>query len=238
MEVFWVEQVIGNVPAKDDWLGDREQQVLAALKIPKRRADWRLGRWTAKHAVAAFLKLPSGESSFSAIEIRAAASGAPQAFLRDQPARVSISLSHSNGAALCTVTQAETVVGCDLELIEPRSDAFLADYFTAEEQRIVARSPGEQRDLIVTVLWSAKESALKSLREGLRLDTRAVSAWLECIPSAAALPFSEWSELRVRHENKVFAGWWRCAGRLVRTVVSVPSAVAPISLKNLFAAKS
>lgn len=38
-----------------------------------------------------------------------------------------------------------------------------------EEQELVARAP--ERDELVALLWSGKESALKALREGLRLDT-------------------------------------------------------------------
>jgi phosphopantetheinyl transferase (holo-ACP synthase) len=73
------------------------------LGIPKRRADWRLGRWTAKHAVAACLNLPDEPSTFADIEIRAASSGAPEVFLQDRQAEIAISLSHSSGTALCTL---------------------------------------------------------------------------------------------------------------------------------------
>ena len=65
-------------------------------------------------------------------------------------------------------------MGCDLEMIEPRSDAFVADYFTVEEQALVARASAADRSRLLALLWSAKESALKALRAGLRLDTRCV----------------------------------------------------------------
>jgi hypothetical protein len=64
-----------------------------------------------------------------------------------------------------------TNVGCDLETIEPRADAFVGDFFTANEQTLVERTPAEKRSLLVTLLWNAKESALKALNVGLRLDT-------------------------------------------------------------------
>jgi len=246
MEVFWLEQAAGDVPLDDDWLSAGEQRILAGMKVPKRRADWRLGRWAAKQVVAAHRGHHFEHGSLSAIEIRPAASGAPEVFLRGEAATVSISLSHSNGNAACALAQAGGVVGCDLEAIETRSEIFIADYFTAEEQSIITRSSNEYRDLTVAVLWSAKESALKALAEGLRLDTRSVSAWfennaLEKLGGAGALaaPCTGWSELRVRHGNEqMFSGWWRSAGRLVRTVVSVPAALPPISLKNIFAANS
>ena len=39
-----------EVPADDEWLTGAEHDVLAGLTMAKRRADWRLGRWTAKDA--------------------------------------------------------------------------------------------------------------------------------------------------------------------------------------------
>lgn len=70
------------------------------------------------------------------------------------------------------------MLGCDLELIEPHSDALVADYFTADEQAMVARTLAADRSRGLDLLWSAKESALKGLRVGLRLDIRCVSVTL------------------------------------------------------------
>jgi 4'-phosphopantetheinyl transferase len=73
------------------------------------------------------------------------------------------------------------VLGCDLELIEPRELNFVHDFFTPGELAAVqALPPGPDRDTLITVIWSAKEAALKALREGLRLDTRQIDcaiAW-------------------------------------------------------------
>jgi phosphopantetheinyl transferase len=77
---------------------------------------------------------------------------------------------------LCAVAPPSAEVGCDLETVEPRSPAFLADYFTDAEPNLVARTPAAMRDRVLTLLWSAKESALKALGSGLRLDTRSVDA--------------------------------------------------------------
>ena len=74
------------------------------MRFAKRQADWRLGRWTAKNAVAAYLNLPSDPQALTDIEIRPAPSGAPEVFIADQPARVTISLSHRAGVAACAVT--------------------------------------------------------------------------------------------------------------------------------------
>ena len=45
MDVYWYEQCAVDVPVADDWLSDSEKARVAAFRIPKRRADWRLGRW-------------------------------------------------------------------------------------------------------------------------------------------------------------------------------------------------
>ncbi len=237
MEIYWLEQLIADVPLDDEWLSDGEQLVLAGLKVPKRRADWRLGRWTAKRAIAAYLELSSDPEHLMTIEIRPAATGAPEVFLDHQPADVSISLSHRDGAAACAIVPSGAVVGCDLELVEPRSDAFISDYFTATEQKCIAQVSSEQRDRLVTILWSAKESALKALRTGLRVDTRAVSASVSFSSCARdgtdSAMAGEWRPLSVQYEeSQVFSGWWQCIDRLARTVVSAPCANPPISLLN------
>jgi len=203
------------------------------MRFPKRRNDWRLGRWTAKHAVAACLNLPTGVGALADIEILAAPSGAPEVFVHRRQADAAISLSHRDGTALCMVAPAGIRFGCDLETIEPRSAAFIADYCTGVEQGLIARAPVELRDLLVCLIWSGKESALKALHMGLRLDTRCV-----CIrpddyslepsgggrqdlstESGASNP-DGWRSLSVHcSSGPVYGGWWRFERQMVRTTV-------------------
>jgi len=141
MDVYWLEQTDGDVPAANDWLSEREQTFLSHLRFAKRRSDWRLGRWTAKQAVARSLNMSVQREALAGIEIRSAASGAPEVFFANQPAPVTISLSHRDGAAICAVALSSAALGCDLEMIEPRSDAFVTDYFTPEEQTLWRERP-------------------------------------------------------------------------------------------------
>jgi 4'-phosphopantetheinyl transferase len=60
-------------------------------------------------------------------------------------------------------------------MVEARSPAFVEDYFSADEQALIADISLPERSLLLALLWSAKESALKALRVGLRLDTRCMS---------------------------------------------------------------
>jgi 4'-phosphopantetheinyl transferase len=195
--------------------------------VAKRRADWRLGRWTAKRAAAAYLNT-SGH--LREIEVRPEASGAPQVWIGSRPAPVTISLSHRDGAAVCAVAPASVALGCDLEVVETRSAAFLTDYFTDEEQAFLSQAPAPERPRLLALFWSAKESALKALRVGLRMDTRcvAVRAIDALQPSTDA---RGWRSLRVSCEGKSFDGWWRQTGLLVRTVVAAPPLRPPVEVQ-------
>ena len=239
METHWLEQTAADLPSHDDWLSSGEAVLLSRMRVPKRRADWRLGRWTAKRAAAAYLNLPSAPHGLREIEVRPATSGAPELFLANSPAAVSISISHRAGIAACAVAQRGAQLGCDLELIEPRDDTFVADYFTREEQELISRVPEEDRPRLVTLLWSAKESTLKALREGLRLDTRCLAVTFDAQTdqkyAAGTLRqysgVNSWHPLLVRFgEGEILHGWWQSAERLVRTLVALPAPIAPLSL--------
>jgi 4'-phosphopantetheinyl transferase len=245
MDVYWLEQTEADLPPENDWLSDSEAVRLDSMRFAKRHADWRLGRWTAKCALAAYLNLPSHPPDLADIEIRSAPSGAPEVFIANQPAGVAISLSHRAGVAACSVTLSGADLGCDLEIIEPRSDAFIADYFATEEQALIERTSAAERSLLLALLWSGKESALKALRTGLRLDTRSVTVSPVAAPlhgdgraqdPALAAPASywltNWRPLQVVYEDgKIFHGWWQNTGDLLRTMVASPRPAAPIFLQ-------
>ena len=226
--VRWLEQTTADVPAAGDWLSAREADRLDGMRFARRRADWVLGRWTAKQAVATYMEVPGNLRALAAIEIRAAPSGAPEAFLANEAAPVTISLSHRAGRAACAVAPRGTALGCDLEIVEPHSDAFIADYFTAEEQALVAQALPEDRSPLLALLWSAKESTLKALCVGLRRDTRCVIV----TPSEALRGGgSAWCPLQVHEvDGTVFHGWGQRADGLIRTLVAAPPPCRPVVL--------
>ena len=248
MDVYWLEQAESEIPAHDKWLSAKDAASFAGLRFAKRRADWRLGRWTAKRALAIYWNVPSDPETLSEIEIRPAPSGAPQAFFADEPADVAISLSHRSGVAGCAIAKSEALLGFDLEIAECRSEAFVRDYFATDEQRLITHVDAADRSQLVTLLWSAKESALKALRTGLRLDTRSVIVSpltqdqgedelghiRELYPSSR-LPcaLNNWCPLHVRCANgQVFQGWWQHTGSLLRTLVAAPRPLRPTLLKS------
>ena len=224
--IYWLEQSEADVPPEDGWLSTGEAALLNGMRFPKRRADWRLGRWTAKLAVAAHLGLPADSEALADIEIRPAASGAPEVYLGGRRAPVPISLSHRAGLALCAIGDPEAAIGCDLELVEKHSDCFLIDYFTIEECKLLVEAPVAERPRLSTLLWGAKESVLKALQVGLRLDTRDVTV------SPTLRTSSGWNSLQaVVSGERSFQGWWRNAGDLIRTVVADPPPALPIELE-------
>jgi 4'-phosphopantetheinyl transferase len=199
----------GEVPADDGWLAGGEPAVLAGLRLAPRRESWRMGRWVAKDAVGMVLGLAPEE-----VEIRAAADGAPEAFRAGGPCPATISISHRSGVAVCAVATPPAPVGCDLELVEPRAGAFVAEWFTAVERGLLATVPAEDRDLVITLQWSAKECALKVARSGLRGDPRAIEVTMLDGETAG------WQPLAVRDRNRGVAldVWWVRRGDLVLTV--------------------
>jgi 4'-phosphopantetheinyl transferase len=208
-------QRLADVPRHNDWLAPPELEVLESKKIVKRRADWRLGRWTAKRALLTHLRESTPIPDYNDIEIRAAADGAPEAFIHNRPAPVTLSLSHSHGVALCVVAGPDSEIGCDAEYIERRSEDFVSDYFASKERDDVGRTPPARRPLVTTLIWSAKESVLKAEREGLRRDPRSV-----IIDITPATSRDEWSVFHAhcRTTDRDFDGWWRTFGGHVYTV--------------------
>ncbi len=221
MALAWLTRCTADVPPGDGWLGTRERTVLAGLHVPKRRDDWRLGRWTAKAAVAAQLGTDPAR-----IEILAAPDGAPEAWIDELRAPVSVSLSHREGRAVAAVLAAPDAVGCDLELVEPRSPAFVREWMTPREQALIARRAGGERDRLANLLWSAREAAAKVRREGLRLDVRRAEVVLR------AAGGGDWHRFSVRwgDDAPVTSGWWRSEPKWVITIAGGPALQPPSRL--------
>ncbi len=221
-DIHWLIQNLRDVPRDDFWLSERERAIAARMYFEKRRQDWKLGRWCAKQAVIRSLKLPA-EAAFR-VEIMAASDGAPEAFLEDRLSTVSISISHSAGVAFCAVAEAGVSLGCDLEEIGPRETNFAADYFTRDEVGAVEKAAPADRDRLITLIWSAKESVLKALRQGLRRDTRSVQVNL---PEDRR---EDWSPLSAVdfETSKLFHCWWRARENRIHTIASDHATNPPI----------
>jgi 4'-phosphopantetheinyl transferase len=140
------------------------------------------------------------------------------------PAPASISMTDRADQAVCVVSGPALGLGVDLELVEPRSDAFVADYMTGAEQRFVGESPDrEEHGLRANLIWCGKESALKVLRTGLRRDTRSVEVSFPDTPRVEG-----WSAMSVRAvEDVEYPGWWRRYGDFLLTVAATEAFSPP-----------
>ncbi len=216
--MFWM--LAETVPAWDGpaslaWLSEAETRRLGTLRFPKRRNEWLAGRLAAKKLL--FSSLPSLSGSRpSDVSIENEPEGAPRVYVLGQPCTSSLSISHRDQLAFCAVSEGSALtIGADIERIESRAEAFIADYFTGGEQSLLEGIPINVRDRLATLIWSAKEAALKALRKGLRLDTRTVE--IISITEGA----KSWGDFSVRSGQAAGGDWrglWQIRGGYVLTL--------------------
>jgi phosphopantetheinyl transferase len=220
----WAVRARAEVPRERDWLSPGERAQLARWHFPKRRADWRVGRWAAKHALAECLRARGLHPALADMEILPASDGAPEARVSGVDLPLAISISHAGGLGFAVAYVGEVALGCDIERVEPRSVRFVQDYFTAAETRLVERAPEASRGFLATLLWSAKESGLKARRTGLRADTRTIEVRL-----AGDRPGGRCGLLTLRCVEPVqrLHGCWWVADGFVHTIVADEAACDP-----------
>jgi 4'-phosphopantetheinyl transferase len=204
-----------ELPFDDEWLSPAERAALHRFRVPKRRRDFRLGRWAAKRVLA----LLYGDEEMRAagrFEIRPARGGAPVPYRDGAPLWATLSISHSAGSAAAAAQRGEGRLGCDLERIEERSHAFIVDYFTRAEQAFAAAGGDGGRR--ATVLWSAKEAVMKALGEGLRLPPASV----EVVPDLHFVTRAGWRRFAVAAPSAArdLRGFWRDSGAFVLTAAA------------------
>ena len=216
------------MPQGREWLGPAEREHLTALRVAKRRHDWLLGRWTAKQTLLLDPNTCLDIRDLARLEILATAEGGPCVHFDGEILPHGISLSHRRGMALCAIS-GQASVGCDLEWIEPRSAAFVDDYFTSTEQTLIEESGVEGPTLVANGLWSAKESVLKLLGVGLRADPRSLTVLTSQPPTTAG-----WRQFEVRRasDGRMFEGWWRRERSWILTVVTEPPSPRPRDLDH------
>jgi 4'-phosphopantetheinyl transferase len=217
--MHWLAHGECELPPTDDWLSDREAAQVATIRFTKRRSEYLTRRWTAKRAVAIVLGLDHTPTSLATVEIHNRDTGAPYVEVDREPAAVDVSLSDRAGWAVCLVgppgSAAAGSLGIDLEVVEPRTDRFVTDYFTVREaEYVLALAAGESRNEAANLIWSAKEAALKLQQVGLRADTRTVEVTLD-----TDVDTDGWSPLIVTASSgRRMPGWWRRDGVFLSTI--------------------
>ena len=217
--MWWLAHGEHEVPRTFEWLSAHERNHLDSIRYTKRRNEYVTRRWTAKQAIATVLDFDRSAASLTRLEIRHRDSGAPYVHLDGKMADVDVSLSDRAGWAVCLVGppgSAESgTLGIDLEIVEPRTDGFVADFFTPLERDFVnALTDREQRHEAANLIWSAKEAALKVQQVGLRVDTRTVE-----VQATARPRLDGWAPMTVTGGDGTMPGWWRRDGVFVLTIV-------------------
>ena len=236
-ELRWIvataaeHEALGRGDAPPGVLSPAEQAALAAMRFPARRRKWLLGRWAAKRVLGAALRERGIDVPADRITVANDPSGAPYAELDGDRLPWTLSLSRRAEQAFAALSPADAPpIGVDLELVVPRDRALVRGFFTAAEADEVARRAGRDEHLAVARIWSAKESVLKAMKLGLRLDTRRVS-----VRQLDAATVGGWRalDIAVRPEAGgvlAFDGAWRDEGRYVLTVAAPRGPVAPAAL--------
>ena len=171
-------------PTGLEWLSARERARLEAMRFTKRRNEYLLRRWVGKRTVAARVGLDADAASLARIEVLNRVTGAPYVVIEGAAAPWEISLSDRAGCAVAVIGRRRRRVPGDARdrprdrratqrglrhrLPHPRRSR------TGSGARR-PRTPRLGQDAAANLVWSAKESALKVLRLGLRADTR----WVE-----------------------------------------------------------
>ena len=204
-----------DLPQCTDWLTPPESRVYRSLRSQKRKFDWLLGRWTVKSALQLLPGIP--RQPMTAWQVLPAASGAPALLLHGERQDIGLSLSHSEKRAFCVMSTHQGALGCDIEAIEDRGPTFEETYFTANERDRLDRSPESRRPLLASLVWSAKESALKILGLGLRADTRRIEV---DVPEIG--PPESWAPLSVNdiQATRRFEGWWGAHDGMVQSILA------------------
>jgi phosphopantetheinyl transferase len=136
---------------------------------PKAARSWLIGRIAAKDAVRRWL-WKRGHGPIWPIEVTLTNDAQGRPLVSAPGGRdLRISLAHRPPYAACAVAEGEET-GVDIEVVEDRSPEFERLVATDAEKELVAAqvAAGEDRDEVLTRLWTVKEAVGKALGTGLQ----------------------------------------------------------------------
>jgi len=230
-QAFWEEAGF------DTWLSPREKERLTALRFQKRRNEWLHGRWVAKQLLKrvcpSFQALP-----LSDMVIDNLLDGSPIFMTQDQEVSGDLSISHREGWACVAFSSSGNFhIGIDVEKVEKRELAFYTDYFSDREiegERLFPLS----REAYFTLLWSAKESVVKALKTGLRIDVQKIEVFpqkfeRETVPSPPPYGWLAFS-CQVSGMDGNWVGFWQKREEFIITLACrCVNQKEPVSLQEI-----
>ncbi|MBN8218090.1 MAG: 4'-phosphopantetheinyl transferase superfamily protein [Spirochaetes bacterium] len=136
-----------------------EEEALSSLKIERRRRTYLMGRYALKRAASDWTGLPPGRLETVAAILEYPILKAPVADVPD------LTLTHTDGAAICLAVEAGHATGIDLEPINP---ARLATYdrVTTPRERDASRNLALDAPSAAVLYWSLREALSKAVRCG------------------------------------------------------------------------
>ena len=143
-----------DVPKAEDFLTPFELKRYKQFTVEKRAREWLAGRYALKKLATEFFNLP-----LKKMQVKNDKSGVP-VLQAEGGNHLTVSISHSGEYAAAAISMIGGLIGVDVEKIEPRSEAWVKEYFDKEE--ILALEPA-----YLTELWAKKEAVLKLLKIGL-----------------------------------------------------------------------
>jgi 4'-phosphopantetheinyl transferase len=236
IDLYYSYSGIGNEELEypkilDKYFSLEEQAEYYRFKVIKRQFEWISSRIISKKLIHHIFEIEN--LNLTNIRIQKEETGQPYIYITGQGRlEGKFSLSHSNGYVFCGYSPSkELIFGLDLEKIEARSLEFVQDYFTPREIERYQILDGNGKEEYTTMVWSAKESVLKTLGLGLSIDTRKV----EIFPSEVSSKLTGWNSCIVKLENKMNLNmkvYWQDIDGFIRTIC-VPEEV-PIRLNEIY----
>lgn len=145
-------------------LHPQELDYYESVQSEKRKKEYLLGRYAAKEALKNFLN----ESQLSKINIYPGPLGEP-VIHHETGFAMEVSISHSHEMIGGLVFPKGYSIGLDIEKIDPRRmDAIKSK--SSEEEILQLENLKEDRNSLLTLLWTIKESFSKVLKRGLKAD--------------------------------------------------------------------
>lgn len=170
-KIYWLLKKINILPEDDTWLSDAEAERLEVFRYSKIHEDWLAGRWAAKHLLRKTILLAG--SNLRELSILNEPSGAPYAEFKGRLLGGSLSISNRGGFTAAAFSSSPSLnVGIDIETIEEKSAGFIEDHFTVNEGVALNNLEPKRRDLMASLLWSAREAMIKAQKVGVQIDKR------------------------------------------------------------------
>jgi phosphopantetheinyl transferase len=149
----------------DTWLSEKERRELARLRDANRRSAWLTARFLVKQLIRQHWRPVNDElREIEVSSLDSAGKGVrPQATLTGRRAVCSLSISHTDTAALAAVSTGPAIcVGVDLVQVQSAGPGFAQAWFDAAERALLAAGD----DLEFSRLWAVKEAVYKAVNRG------------------------------------------------------------------------